>query len=694
MFHVVPMTTESLFDDEARYRQMFEEHAAVKLLIDPSSSTIVDANPAACAYYGYSREQLTAMRISDINMLSPEEIGQEMARAATREHNYFVFPHRLASGEIRTVEVHSGPITVGGKRLLYSIIHDITERTQAEAALQKRTEQLRLLHEAGQQLSQSLDLNLISETLYRVVSSVMDCDILILSEYNSRENIIHCVHMRYEGEIKDASELPPVPLNPDGRGTQSVAIRTGQSLLLNDYLAHLRTSANVYYYDGKTAMKTEVEAVETDDTITRSALIVPLKLEKEVTGVIQVFSYHLNAFSEDDLWFLESLASYVAIASKNAALYRHVQEELAERRRAEEKFRIIFDESPEVILIINADGIIQRANRAVNKLLGYAEAALVGQHFSLLLPGGEATAANWRQRVSDASARSGTFDFLCKDGTTRPMDWAATFILWEDGQVILATLADATERRLLEAERLSAEMLRLQIQQERELIELREQFISAISHEFRTPLAIIQSSSELMERYHDRLSVERRGEHLREVQKQVRHMAEMIDDFLKLSKARAGRTKFHPEPMDVNNFCRTIVSRVQHAVGGTHRLQFTCDGNYNNVRLDEKLLLPILTNLLTNAVKYSPHGGDIRLHLSSKDHDLVFQISDQGIGIPEADQARLFEPFHRGGNVKRIEGTGLGLAVVKNSVLLHDGSIELQSKEGEGTTFTVRLPRS
>jgi signal transduction histidine kinase len=273
------------------------------------------------------------------------------------------------------------------------------------------------------------------------------------------------------------------------------------------------------------------------------------------------------------------------------------------------------------------------------------------------------------------------------------MDWAVTFIPWEDGQAILTTLADASERRLLEEERLNAEVLRLQIQQERELIELREQFIKSISHEFRTPLAVIQSSSELLEHYYDRLSPDGRVDHLHEMQKQVRHMTEMVDDFLRLSKVRAGKTRFFPEPMDVGDFCRMIVSRVGRTAGNAYRLRFTSDGVYGNHLVDEKLLSHILTNLLTNAVKYSPHGGDICLSLTSDGHDLIFQISDQGIGIPEADQSHLFEPFQRGSNVKRIEGTGLGLAVVKNSVLLHGGTIELKSKEGEGTVFTVRLPR-
>lgn len=137
------LAEDALRESEERYRQMFEKNQAIKLLIDPESGTIVDANPAACKFYGYSLEEFKQKRVSDINTLPPDEIDLELASAATERRNYFLFKHRLASGELRDVEVFAGPIQSKGRRLIYSIINDITERTRAEAALRESEEKFR-----------------------------------------------------------------------------------------------------------------------------------------------------------------------------------------------------------------------------------------------------------------------------------------------------------------------------------------------------------------------------------------------------------------------------------------------------------------------------------------------------------------------------------------------------------------------
>jgi PAS domain S-box-containing protein len=135
-------TVAALQESEACYRQMFERNRAVKLLIDPETGAIMDANPAAAAFYGYPLIALRRMQITDINTLPPDQVAQEMQRALAEERPYFLFRHRLASGAVRHVEVHSSPLELGGRRLLYSIVHDITERCQAEQALQRAKEEL------------------------------------------------------------------------------------------------------------------------------------------------------------------------------------------------------------------------------------------------------------------------------------------------------------------------------------------------------------------------------------------------------------------------------------------------------------------------------------------------------------------------------------------------------------------------
>jgi diguanylate cyclase (GGDEF)-like protein/PAS domain S-box-containing protein len=136
---------DALRESEMRYRQMFENNRAIKLLIDPDAGTLIDANMAACDFYGYTRDELRAMRIWDINVRGEDEVRREMARAKEEQRNYFHFRHMRAGGDIRDVEVHSGPIELAGRRLLYSIVHDITERRKAEHALQQSEEKYRVI---------------------------------------------------------------------------------------------------------------------------------------------------------------------------------------------------------------------------------------------------------------------------------------------------------------------------------------------------------------------------------------------------------------------------------------------------------------------------------------------------------------------------------------------------------------------
>jgi PAS domain S-box-containing protein len=251
---------------------------------------------------------------------------------------------------------------------------------------------------------------------------------------------------------------------------------------------------------------------------------------------------------------------------------------------------------------------------------------------------------------------------------------------------------DTTESKQAEKQMLEAERMQVEIAKERELIQLKERFISVVSHEFRTPLSVIMSSAELVHRYFDRMPRERQLEHLHEVLAQTEFMVGLLDNVLTVNKARAGRLEFNPAPLDVTAFCQATLERMQAVDGGKHRFVFTHEGDLSGVKLDAKLLQHILVNLLSNAVKYSPDGGDVCLKVNCQDNAVVFHVSDQGIGIPAESLPQLYDAFFRANNTGNIGGTGLGMAIVKESVDLHQGSIQCESEVGVGTTFTVHLP--
>jgi len=235
------------------------------------------------------------------------------------------------------------------------------------------------------------------------------------------------------------------------------------------------------------------------------------------------------------------------------------------------------------------------------------------------------------------------------------------------------------------------EALRL-LARERELSELKSDFVSLVSHEFRTPLEIILSSADNLDRYHDRLPAEKRQQLLHTIHRSVRRMAGMMEEVLVLGRLETDRMTFKPAPLDFRALCRRICDEIESATNKRCPIQLRMNGIPETASGDDSLLRHILTNLLSNAVKYSTPGHSVDFHAQRDMNDAVCRIADRGCGIPEGDQKRLFQAFHRGSNVGQVPGTGLGLLIVQRCVELHGGEIKFESAEGQGTTFTVRLP--
>ncbi|MBI3220046.1 MAG: PAS domain S-box protein [Bacteroidetes bacterium] len=237
------------------------------------------------------------------------------------------------------------------------------------------------------------------------------------------------------------------------------------------------------------------------------------------------------------------------------------------------------------------------------------------------------------------------------------------------------------------------EELKIALKKEKELVEIKKQFVAIASHEFRTPLSTIHFAANFLSDHLEKLAYEDVRSKLKKIEKQVVHMTSLLDDVIV-----AGRTETNSIPVmktvvSLRQFIDKLIEDVKNTTH-THEINLYYDVALQVIETDEKLVQSILTNMLTNAIKFSPQKLSIQLNVQQQEDKLTLEVIDQGIGISEYDQLRLFEPFHRGSNTHSIAGTGLGLSIIKKAAEALNGSVILKSQIDEGTTIKVILPIS
>lgn len=260
----------------------------------------------------------------------------------------------------------------------------------------------------------------------------------------------------------------------------------------------------------------------------------------------------------------------------------------------------------------------------------------------------------------------------------------------------LERMNERLKREVAERQRAEAEALQA-LAKERELNDLRSRFITTTSHEFRTPLSIVLTSAELLERFGNTCPPERQERYFQKIREAVQSMSTILTDMLTLGQANAGTLEYKPTRFDLKKFCHSILSDLHLDQASQPSVELEYKGDRTEVFLDPELLGLILNNLLSNAIKYSPNRDRIWLKIECPAEgtvplSVVLQVQDKGIGIPSEDLPHLFEFFHRAKNVDTISGTGLGLSIVQECVSLQGGQLRIESQLGEGTTVTVQLP--
>ena len=354
-----------------------------------------------------------------------------------------------------------------------------------------------------------------------------------------------------------------------------------------------------------------------------------------------------------------------------------------ELRSAKNQLRAVLDAVPGSISWIDANLTYLGVNQRLAEAINLSPQQFVGQKVGSM--GISPQFVEFVKQFFASSANTSSQEVMMQvKGNSR------TYLIvaqkYNQGASAVTVGIDITALKQLEAE------LRASLEREKELGELKSRFISMTSHEFRTPLSTILSSAELLEYYGHKWTDEKKSIHLNRIKTAVKQTIQMLDGVLAIGKAEAGGWDFKPFPLNLGQFCLELLTELQPLDQRKHEINFinNCQNDY--FRLDEKLLKHILTNLVSNAIKYSAKGSTIKFEIGRQYNQAIFQIEDKGIGIPIQDQQHLFESFHRATNVGNIPGTGLGLAIVKRCVDLHGGEISVESQEGQGTKFIVRLP--
>ena len=420
---------------------------------------------------------------------------------------------------------------------------------------------------------------------------------------------------------------------------------------------------------------------------------------EQLAGLLAIGSVQPQGFTAEHIEIVREVASQLAIAVNKDQMDEAIQEHarLLERRirerteqlaAAKERIEVVFRSISDALFVARLDGNIEQTNPAFATLFGYAPERERPRSLYALV---DADSAQVLDSTIDAMVASGATQrvelvAMRHDGTTFPAD--AAFAPVMDGALtfLICSIRDHTVYKQAE------ERLRSALAQEKELNALKTSFVSIVSHEFRTPLAVILSSADLLSKYSDRMDSNRRQEKLENIAHQVQRLIQLLDDVLMITRSETSGFESKPTRLDLVPLCQEIIEEAQVGRRQDVTVNFTHQKVSGQAMIDEFLFSHILQNLTSNAIKYSNSGGTVHIDLACSDSEVILRVKDQGIGIPEQHQSRLFEAFRRAGNVGQIQGTGIGLTIVKRAVDACGGTITFESAEGKGTSFIVHLP--
>ncbi len=667
----------SLRESEARYRSMFENNHAVMLIIDPDGGAIVEANPAAAQFYGWTQEELRQKKIGEINTLSPSEVQAEMNLARAQQRHHFLFRHRLADGSIRDVEVFSGPISVHGRTLLYSIVHDITERKRAETLLKDNERRQRRYAELlaglignGQFFGGTLDENL--KNIVQLSAQVLETERTSIWVYNEdySEIVCRCLYTLSTGTFSAGETL-----RADAFPSYTASHKVGSVIAAYDVWTDPRTCDIPAEYYAAYGICSLLDT----PVWTRGRLAALLSFEHvgrhrhwlpEEEQLAQTLATYISFCFEADerVRAQESLRESEERLRRALASTEHL---LAQIQAQARQMQDIMDTVPEGVLLLNVRGWILLTNPVAEQIL-QSLGMDVNQRFTHL---GDRSLDELLTSPPQGLRHEATADNRFFEIIARPIAEGPTPEQW------VLVIHEVTQERIA----------RQQLERQERLVSL-GQLAAGIAHDFNNILAGIVLYGQMSLRMSD-LSPKLR-ERLTLIVEQAHRAADLVNQILDFGR----RAVLDRRPLDLEALLREQIKLWERTLPETIRIVFTGEPGTYVINADQTRMQQMFMNLVLNARDAMPEGGVLHISLA-RVHRVDMEpagdwvrvdIADTGTGIPDEVLAHIYEPFFT--TKAPGKGAGLGLAQVYGIVVSHDGKIDVKTHIGEGTTFSIYFP--
>ena len=536
------------------------------------------------------------------------------------------------------------------------------------------SEKAELLLSAARYLNETLEPERVYDRFHELLEDAIPHAGVVVSSFDVESQLISCDYAWVDGEKLEPAIFPALPLNREGGGMQSRVITTGEPLLVNDVPEQVKQPGGVYYDVDREGHMRKIP--EQGPPGVRAAMMLPVKREGTVVGVVQL----MNADAEYDagqLELAEGLVALMGAAARNARLHETAQAEAAARARAEataaerEHAARVLDAVGDGVFLLDHDGLVRFWNRAAELVTRKAGDQVWGR------PAGEIF-GSW-ERLAEQIPVSG--ESAAARTVTLPVDvdgdelWLSFVAVQSPNGVVYAFRDLTVERRLDEA---------------------KSEFVATVSHELRTPMTAVIGAAKTLMREDISLSPDRRRQLLEMIGAQGTRLTKIAEDVLIASRLDRDELRLDRDPVDLADLVRTAVEHMREYVPESISLTVSTDSNGAAALGDRSRIEQVLVNLLDNAVKYSPEGGEVAVSTAVSGVGVRVEVRDNGIGIPLAEQSSIFEKFYRGalhGQPVRA-GTGLGLYICRELVRRMGGTIGVQSDPGAGSTFYFELPRA